>query len=137
VTSTWQYKFFLSDNAVSALLTFLQILFTIVNKAVQSKVIEYTLKLLPTNVAKCRKLLKVDQEMFTKYACCVKCDEVYPLDDCVERIGSRNTSSKCSHIPNHPLGVDRHPCGALVMIKTVFFILPRLLFIELVCELCA
>lgn len=86
--------------------------------------------------------------MFTKYACCVKCDEVYPLDDCVERIGSRKTSSKCSHIsfPNHPRGVDRRPCGALLMkevqmgSKLFFYPLKTFCYksiIESVRELCA
>jgi len=86
--------------------------------------------------------------MFTKYACCVKCDEVYPLDDCVERIGSRKTSSICSHIsfPNHPRGVDRRPCGAVLMkevqMGSELFFYPFKTFcyksiIESVRELCA
>ena len=74
---TWQYRFFVSNNAVSALLVFLKVLFMSINKVVRSPVLEHILVLLPTTVAMCRKLLKVDKELFTKYSFCVKCSEVY------------------------------------------------------------
>ena len=91
------------------------------------------------SVENCWKLTK----KCSQYACCVKCNEVYPLDDCVER-----TSSKCSHIsfPNHPHGVHRLPCGALLMkevqMGSKLFFYPFKTFcyrsiIESVRELCA
>ena len=58
---TWQYRFFVSNNAVSALLVFLKVLFMSINKVVRSPVLEHILVLLPTTVAMCRKLLKVDK----------------------------------------------------------------------------
>ena len=69
---TWQYYFFLSNNVVSALLAFLKVLFTILNKVVQSPFIDHMIKVIPTSVAMCRKLLKTDREWFTKYSLCVK-----------------------------------------------------------------
>ena len=114
---TWQYRFFLSDNAISALFTFLQILFTILNKAVQSKLLESLTTMLPSNVSACRKLLNTDGNMFTKYACCVKCCAIYPICESVVTTGTKIASKCCSHVefPNHPHLVHRRPCGTVLM----------------------
>ena len=73
--------------------------------------------MLPTNVSACRRLLKCDGNMFTKYTCCVKCCEVYPLNESVEKTGTKTASKRCSYVeyPDHPLRTHSGPCGAVLM----------------------
>lgn len=114
---TWQYRFALSDNAISALLSFLRIMFLLVNKAVGSQILDDVVFYLPTGVSMCRKLLKIDSQLFRKYACCIKCCEVYSVEKCIDKVGSIRSSKCCSHIayPKHPREAFRQPCGARLM----------------------
>ena len=74
---TWQYRFYLSNNAVSAILAFIKILISILNKIVQSQHLDHVLGVIPTTVFMCQKLLKANEELFMKFSLCVKCSEIY------------------------------------------------------------
>ena len=118
------------------------------NKVIQSKVLDCIVTLLPTTVTACRNLLKMDQDMFVKYACCTKCNEVYTHEDAVEKIGTKSASKRCSHVeyPEHTRNALIRPCDALLMKEVKMgskqFFYPFKIFcyksvIESIRELCA
>ena len=67
---------------------------------------------IPTSVAMCRKLLKTDGELFTKY-----CSAICTLEDAVERVGSLTSPKPCSYIayPHNPHDELCRQCGAFLM----------------------
>ena len=101
---SWQYRFHLPDTVVSALLMFISAFLTVLNVMVKSDLISAVIRILPTTVNKCRSLLGV-KENFQTYVCCKKCNTLYQLDKCLDKINGKLVSKRCIHIdfPNHPM----------------------------------
>ena len=114
---SWQYRFHLPDTVVSALLMFISAFLTVLNVMVKSDLISAVIRILPTTVNKCRSLLGV-KENFQTYVCCKKCNTLYQLDKCLDKINGKLVSKRCIHIdfPNHPMpSFRRKKCDALLL----------------------
>lgn len=114
---SWQYRFHLSDVAVSALLMLIGALLTMMNIVVKSDLISAMLTCLPNTVAKCQHLLGV-KNFFQTIVCCKKCNALYQFKNCFDKINGKLVSKRCTHIefPNHSMpSFRRKQCGVLLL----------------------
>ena len=96
----WQYKNYISDNAVEQLLKYLKQFLLCVGQLIQEH--SDLCLVLATNVPKtvysARKLLKIDCDHFQKYVVCPKCTKLYHMDDIVINNGRQSVARTCNHV---------------------------------------
>lgn len=114
---SWQYRFHLSDTAVSALVIFIASFLTLLNAVVNSKFLFSMLTCLPRTVSMCRNMLGV-KKSFQTFVCRVKCNSLYELGSCFDKLNGKPASKRCVHVeyPNHPMVHFRSKkCGTLLL----------------------
>lgn len=102
---SWQSKFNLSDSAIRALLQFIVILLSLLNKVIGSQLLSALTVALPKSCIQCRSILKISDKTFKKYVSCVKCCSIYSMEECVEKdLRGKQVSKRCPYIrfPTHP-----------------------------------
>ena len=111
----WQYKNYISDNAIEQLLKFVQqILFCVGTFVKQRLDIELLVVLatnIPTTLYSARKLLNVDRDCFEQFVVCPKCTKLYSMHEIVINDGPRTTARMCNHIA-FPRSKRPRVCGA-------------------------
>lgn len=67
-----------------------------------------------------KKLFGIEQKHFRRYVVCRKCHKVYYFHDCIDKVGTRQTSKQCTYraYPYHPHDRMRMICGTLLL-KTI------------------
>ena len=81
----WQYKNYVSDNAIEQVLKFVQQLLLCIGQLIKDHT-DLCLVLatnLPTTLYSARKMLKIDRDNFVQYVVCPKCTKLYLMDDIV------------------------------------------------------
>lgn len=115
---SWQYKLGVSDSAVAAVLQFLHILFSLINRVIGSELLSNLLHCLPKSVPQRRSHLKISDKLFVKYVACVKCHTILKYDECVQKgIQDEVTSKQCPYVafPSHPQRYYRKACDTPLM----------------------
>lgn len=115
---SWQSKFNLSDSAIRALLQFIVILLSLLNKVIGSQLLSALTVALPKSCIQCRSILKISDKTFKKYVSCVKCCSIYSMEECVEKdLRGKQVSKRCPYIrfPTHPQTQYRQICGSLLL----------------------
>jgi len=100
----WQFKFTIPDIAVLVILVFLFKLFDLGAK-------------LPKTLHGIYKLLGINNNAFTEYIVCPKCNAVVDYDAGYTIENGRKIPKRCTMVqyPNHPQSSSRQPCGAYLM----------------------
>lgn len=114
----WQSLFRVSDTAMNILLRFVAKFFSLLVMAFTIGALKDFADELPKNTTGAKKLIGNYKDNFLKYACCSRCDSIYPLKTCiVVSTDGTKCSRKCSHIeyPRHPHSSRRAPCGFQLM----------------------
>ena len=96
----WQYKNYVSDNAIEQLLKFVQQLLFCIGHLIKDHT-ELCLVLamnLPTTLYSARKLLKINRDNFQQYVVCLKCTKLYHMDEIVINDGHRSVARTCSSV---------------------------------------
>lgn len=93
----WQYKNYVSDNAIEQLLKFVQQLLFCIGELIKDHT-ELCIVLatnIPTSLYSARKLLKIDRDNFQQYVVCPKCTKLYQMDEVVINEGHRTVARTC------------------------------------------
>ena len=109
----WQYKNYVSDNAIEQLLNFVQQLLFCIGELIKDHT-ELCIVLatnLPTSLYSARKLLKIDRDNFQQYVVCPKCTKLYHMDEVVFNEGHRTVARTCNNMP-FPQARRRRICEA-------------------------
>ena len=96
----WQYKNYVSDNAIKQLLKFVQQLLFCIGQLIKDHT-DLCLVLatdLPTNLYSARKMLKTDWDNFLQYVVCPKCTKLYHMDEIVINDGRRSMARTCNNV---------------------------------------
>ena len=99
--SVWQYKNYMSDNAIEQLLKFVQQLLFCIGQLIKDHT-DLCLVLatnLPTSLYSARLFLKIDRNNFLQYVVCPKCTKLYQMDEIVVNDGRQNFAKTCNNDP--------------------------------------
>ena len=105
-----QRKHYVPDAAVSLLLKVLSMFFILLGR-LHPQLPEIA-ENFPTTIYSMQISLNIQKEVFTRYVTCPKCNEVYPIADCVENSGTSKSSKHCSK------QISMRSCNALLL-KTI------------------
>ena len=108
----WQSVYRVSNEAMNALLKFISVFVRVMGRAFT------TGNIIPNTVSRARSYLQnTENDDFTQYVVCPKCDSIYEYNDCVVVSQGRKQSKLCKHIayPNHPIICRRQECGAQLL----------------------
>lgn len=107
--------FRIPDTAVAFLITFLKRLFQVISWS--NTWFEEIATDFPSSLYSLKKELNLLSDNFSKYVVCPKCHSIYKFEDCVNSVGGRNVSKRCSFIkhPNHRQRWRRQQCGAFLL----------------------
>ena len=118
----WQYKNYISDNAIEQLLTFVKAFFTCIATALQPHInIELLMVLatnLPTTLYSARKLLNVNRDSFIRYAVCPKCTKLYKMDSILHNDGQQVYARTCTNI-KYPRAKHPKICGSKLVKEVI------------------
>lgn len=109
----WQYKNYISDNAIEQMLKFVQQLLFCIGKLIKDHT-ELCIVLatnLPATLYSARKLLKIDRDNFQQYVVCPKCTKLYHMDEIVINDGRRSVARTCNNVP-FPRSRRPRTCGS-------------------------
>ena len=93
----WQYKNYISNNAIEQLLNFVQQLLFCISQLIKDHT-DLCL-VLGTNLYSARRFLKIDRDNFQQYVVCPKCTKLYHMDEVVVNDGLRNFAKTCNNVP--------------------------------------
>ena len=110
----WQFRFTIPDVAVLVVLLFIFRLFKLMNINLGEGL---SAGKLPKTLQSVYKLLGIDNNNFTEYIVCPKCNAVLDYDKGYEMESGKKTPRRCPrvHYPNHPHLSGQEPCGAYLM----------------------
>ena len=117
----WQYKNYVSDNAIEQLLKFVQqILFCIGHLIKKHKELCFVLATnLPTTLYSARKFLGIDRDNFHQDVVFPKCTKLYQIDEIVVNNGRQSFARTCDNLP-FPRAKRQKACGAQLAQKIIF-----------------
>ena len=116
----WQYKNYISDNAIEQVLKFVQQLLLCIGQLIKDHT-ELCLVLatnLPTTLYLARKMLKIDRDNFIQYVVCPKCTKLYLMDDIVVNDSRQTFARTCEHVA-FPRSRRPRTCGSQLARKVV------------------
>ena len=120
----WQSLYRVSNAAVNVLLKFITLFVRLFGQVfaptANADAIHKFSAVIPNSTIAAHKLLwNTNQDEFTSYVVCPKCDSVYEYDDCIVSSGGMKESRLCRHIayPQHPHASRRRECGAPLLKK--------------------
>ena len=118
----WQYKNYVSDNAIEHMLKFLQQLFHCIGSLVQQHIdLELFLVLaanIPTTLYSARKLLNIERDCFEKYVVCSKCTKLYEMDNNLFNNGRETVARTCTNVA-YPRARRPKACAAQLTQKVI------------------
>lgn len=116
----WQYKNYVSDNAIEHLLKFVLQLLLCIGELIKDHT-DLCLVLasnLPTTLYSARKLLNINRDAFQQYLVCPKCTKLYHLDEIVVNNGRQSFAKTCDNV-RFPRAKRARACGAQLAKKLV------------------
>jgi len=110
----WQFKFTIPDVAVLVILLFIFKIMDLLSVRLGDG---FSARELPKTLQAVYKLVGIDNDGFTQYIVCPKCNAVVEYDDGYKIEGGKKIPSRCPkiHYPDHPHSSCRLPCGAYLM----------------------
>lgn len=115
----WQYVFGITDTALESLLKLLNAFFHMSNDFFNGA-FGLLLTMVPSSLYMFFKILHNETEdKFTRYVVCIKCYNIYNIEDCHTLIRGEKVPRNCSHVPfpNHPQRARRGPCNQPLLEK--------------------
>ena len=115
---TWQSLFKVSDSGMNVLFLFLAMFLSLVISAIPNAKLQNLVKVLPRTIARAKKMVGFNCDLFRKYVSCPKCHSLYSLDLCKITLPNKTVvSHKCSYVQfrHHR---QRSPCNTVLM-KTI------------------
>ena len=116
----WEYKNYVSDNAIEHLLKFVLQLLLCIGELIKDHT-DLCLVLasnLPTTLYSARKLLNINRDAFQQYVVCPKCTKLYHLDEIVVNNGRQSYAKTCDNV-RFPRAKRARACGAQLAKKLV------------------
>ena len=116
----WQYKNYISDNAIEQVLKFVQQFLFCIGQLIKDHT-DLCLVLatnLPTTLYSARKMLKIDRDNFIQYVVCPRCTKLYLMDDIVVNDCRQTFARTCEHVA-FPQSRRPRTCGSQLARKVV------------------
>ncbi|KAK2555747.1 hypothetical protein P5673_022327, partial [Acropora cervicornis] len=116
----WQYKNYISDNAIEEVLKFVQQFLFCIGQLINDHTDLFLVLAtnLPTTLYSARKMLKIDRDNFIQYVVCPRCTKLYLMDDIVVNDCRQTFARTCEHVA-FPQSRRPRTCGSQLAQKVV------------------
>ena len=117
----WKFCFGVSDDAVTALLTFLSKFFNLTCHNLEEQSIFHHLSAgIPQTLHGAFHMVGVNRDNFIYYIVCQQCNSVFTRESGFMIVDGKQVPNTCPHVPwpNHSQPSKQLPCGAVLM-KTI------------------
>ena len=118
----WQFKNYISDNAIEQLLKFAKDFLSCIAGALKPHMnVELILMLasnIPRTLYSARKLLNIDRNSFERYVVCPKCTKLYDIDNTLHNDGQGISAKVCNNI-KYSRAKRPKSCGAKLVKEVI------------------
>ena len=107
---SWQFAFTISTRAISSLLAYMKVAFTLLSRILGNPVVSFLANVFPGSVHLSLKHLSIKQDLFKVYAVCGKCFSIYEMSNCIDNSTGQALRCTFQAFPQHRMSYHRVSC---------------------------